>query len=360
MGTGSIFHREADDRWIAQISSGTGSKRVVVRRVARSYSEAQRLLRELRVTYTPTRSSTTVGDYLAEWLETVRRDVKASTWVTYEIAVRRHIVPAIGDVAIGDLTHDHVERMTRALTGSPKGIRNALSVLSGALTEARRRKLVTENVADLVKRPRLVRKRRSALTDADVAKLRAAVAGDRLEALYLVALAGGLRMAEILGLLWSDWDGESVTVQRALTRIDGVYDFAEPKTESSVRTVPLPEYVNDALRRHHAAQTQERLAAGPGTEEGLIFTAPTGRPISGGWLSHRWSKIAERCGVQVTFHGLRHQHISELVHDGFDPKSIADRVGHARIATTMEVYAHVGPASGKRIAEHLQRKVSAG
>lgn len=357
MGTGSIFPRKADGRWIAQVSEGSGKARVVRRKVGRSHSEAKRLLSALIAEHGVLTSTMTLGEYLASWLVTVRRDVKASTWQTYEIAVRRQIVPAIGYVQIGRLTHDHVERMVRGLAMTPKGIRNVLSVLSGALTEADRKGLVTRNVAALVRRPRVERQEIAALTVADVRTILATVKGDRLEALYVLALASGLRQAEILGLRWQDWQDGRVRVVHALERIDGRYRLVEPKTRRSRRTVTLPAFANDALARHHAAQLVERLQAGPGTEEGLIFVAPTGRPINGGWLSHRWAKIADLAGIDVTFHGLRHGQTSLLVALGVHPRVIAERLGHASSLVSMDVYAHVSAESDREAARLLQEAI---
>jgi len=357
MRTGSIFCRKADRRWVAQVSEGTGKARVVRRKVGRSYSEAKRLLAALMAEHGVLMSTMTLGEYLASWLVTVRRDVNPSTWETYEIAVRRQIVPALGHVQLGRLTHDHVERMVRGLTMTPKGIRNVLSVLSGALTDADRKGLVTRNVAALVRRPKLDRAEVAALSVADVRAILATVRGDRLEALYVVALASGLRQAEILGLFWSDWQDGALRVQRTLDRVDGRYGFGEPKTRRSRRTVTLPAFANDALTRHHASQLAERLAAGPGTEEGLIFTAPTGRPVNGGWLSHRWATLADRASVDVTFHQLRHGQTSLLVALGVHPRVIAERLGHASATISMDLYAHLAADSDREAARLLQEAI---
>jgi integrase len=354
---GALYFSKARQRWISEVSEGSPPNRIVRRKVARTKGEAELNLRSLRAEYARPTSTMTVGEYLASWLRTVERDVKASTWQTYEIAVRRQIEPAIGHVRLGDLAHDHVERMVRALRMSPKGIRNVLSVLSGALTDAERQGLVRGNAAAIVRRPRVTRKEPVALSLPEIRRILETVRGDRLEALYVVALASGLRQAELLGLRWEDWDRDTLAVRFALERSQGRYSLVEPKTRRSRRTVVLPAFANAALARHRAAQLAERLAAGEETEDGLIFVAPTGRPINGGWLSHRWSAIAKRAGVDISFHGLRHQQASLLVALGVHPRVIAERLGHATSAVTMDVYAHTTQASDREVARLLEEAI---
>ena len=83
--------------------------------------------------------------------------------------------------------------------------------------------------------------------------------GDRLEALYAVALALGLRQGELLGLSWRDVDfgAGTLTVRRSLQRIDGEVRLVEPKTETSRRTLSLPPSVATALRAHRDRQAFE-------------------------------------------------------------------------------------------------------
>lgn len=367
MGTGSIFRRRADNRWIAQVSQGSGKDRVVRRRVARTKREAGEQLADLRAELGVTSPRMTTGEYLRSWLVTAGRSVKPSTLRTYEIAVRLQLVPELGAIRLSRLTPAHVEAMVRKLdaTHSAKAVANVLAVLARALTVAERQGLVRRNVARLVDPPRIERAEIAALRPEDVKAILAAVAGDpaadppvppdRLQALYVLALATGMRQAELLGLRWEDVDLDAATlrVAYALERSGGEYRMVEPKTRRSRRTLALPAFAVDALREHRVRQLAERLAAGGATTEGLVFVAPTGRPLSGGWLSHRWAKIAESAGVAVTFHGLRHGQASLLVALGVHPRVVSERLGHATIAMSMDRYAHVAAESDREAARLL-------
>ena len=107
--------------------------------------------------------------------------------------------------------------------------------------------------------------------------------------------------------------------------------------------------------QHRKAQAAERLQAGKPTEDGLIFVSPEGRPINRSWLGHEWARIADRAGVDVTFHGLRHGQASLLVALGVQPKVISERLGHSTIAMTMDRYAHVTKEADRDAARQLDK-----
>ena len=108
--------------------------------------------------------------------------------------------------------------------------------------------------------------------------------GNRLEALYVLAVTTGMRRGELLGLKWSDVDLEygRLSIRRALTRADnGKYiALTEPKTKGSRRTVKLTQRAVEALTSHLERQLDEIGAAGDlYGDDGLVFTTEAGTPI---------------------------------------------------------------------------------
>lgn len=362
-GSGSVFQRKGDGRWVAQLTSGPRGQQTARRKVAPTQRAARELLQQMiEEEGRGADPAMLAGDYLKTWLVTASRSVRPNTMIGYEIAVRRQLIPAIGNVPLRELTPFHVEKMVRDLSRqlSPKTTANVLAVLSRALTIAERQGLVSRNVARLVDPPRVIRHEISALALADVDAIRKAIAGDRLEALYLLALATGLRQGELLGLRWADWDKETQTIRvsYSLQRIDGEYRLVEPKTMRSRRTVVLPEFATAALVKHRSAQLLERLAAGTETEDGLVFVSPEGRPLNRSWVSHEFARIADRAGVDVTFHGLRHGQASLLVALGVHPRVIQERLGHSTVTMTMDRYAHVARESDREAAQLLDKALA--
>src|SRR5450759_2440307 len=205
----------------------------------------------------------TVGAFLESWLtEIARVTVRPRTYVSYRYVVRFHLAPGLGGIPLASLSPADVQAFlnVKAASGlSPRTVGYLRGVLRGALGHAERTDLITRNVARLARPPRIPRRRVSPLTVEQVRTFVAAITGDRLEALYLVALGVGLRQGEILGLRWSDVDleGGTLTVRYALARIEGHLALVEPKSATSRRVVPLPAFVRDALVDHRHRQALE-------------------------------------------------------------------------------------------------------
>ena len=88
------------------------------------------------------------------------------------------------------------------------------------------------------------------------------VKGDRLEALYVLAITTGMRQGELLGLKWEDVDFEAGTLQvrRTLsTHVGRGFSFSPPKTAKGRRSIKLPELATSSLKKHRKAQLEERM-----------------------------------------------------------------------------------------------------
>ena len=245
-GEGSIYKRK-DDRWTAAISVEGGRRRYVYGKTRAEAATKLRDAQQARANGLPMPDGrVTVGEFLRTWLSDIASArVRPRTWRGYEQIARLHLAPALGRVRLAKLTPRHVERMMKeglAARRSPRAVAHDRAVLRAALNAAMRWGLVGRNVAMLTDPPRVPAAEPRALTRADAQRILVAVEGDRLEALFTVALAVGLRQSEALGLRWSDIDlqGGRLSVSRVLQRYDGEFHLDEPKTKRSRRTVALP------------------------------------------------------------------------------------------------------------------------
>jgi len=135
--------------------------------------------------------------------------------------------------------------------------------------------------------------------------------GDRLEALYVLAVTCGMRLGELLALRWGDLDLENgyLMVQRTLRFSKGTWSYTEPKTAHGRRKIILTSVACEALRRHRAHQATERLALGPiWTNTELVFTDEVGQPLRGITVYRdRFVPLCKRADVPtIRFHDLRH------------------------------------------------------
>jgi integrase len=207
-----------------------------------------------------------------------------------------------------------------------------------------------------VKAPQALKKEVKLMTPTEVKALLSGASGDRLEALYVVAVHTGLRQGELLGLKWGDVNLEAGTlsVQRSLAT-DGT--FNPPKRNKSRRTVKLTAQAAEALTSHKAAQNEERLKLGSLWEDhDLVFPNGLGKPMDADNLYHRGFKpLLKRVGLSgFTFHSLRHTCATLLLSKNVNPKIVQEMLGHATISQTMDTYSHVMPGMGNVAATALE------
>jgi len=187
--------------------------------------------------------------------------------------------------------------------------------------------------------------------------------GQRLEALYVLAITTGMRHGELLGLRWRDidLDAGAVRVQSSLQRVRGGFELSEPKTAHSRRQVVLGDSAVAALRRWRLRQAEERLAAGSAAwqDSGLVFTNPLGENALG-VLRTSFPALLERAGVpRVRFHDLRHSAATLMLGQGIHPKIVSEMLGHSTVAITLDLYSHTTPTMQQEAAASMNRLLQA-
>lgn len=353
-GEGTITKR-ADGRWEAKVDVGLDERGQRRRRsvYAKSRREVQeKLAAALHAQDVGTLADPrgeTVGAFLTRWVADV--PVRETTRIHYRRNVDLHIAPALGRVPLAKLTAEHVNDLIQAkLRGglSPRSVHHMRAVLRNGLGRAVKWGLVARNVAELADPPRVPEYEARFLTVAEARALLEAARGDRLEALYTVALSLGLREGEALGLQWSDIDLEARTlhVTHALQRLPGHgLQLVEPKTKSSRRALTLPDVVIRQLRAHRARQLQERFGAGAAwVDRDLVFTTYEGRPLAATHvLAGSFRRVREAAGIgPMRFHDLRHSAATLLLAQGVPQRVVMEQLGHSTLAMTQK-YTHVLP-----------------
>lgn len=351
---GSIYRRKSDGRWVGSVSLGmVDGKRQRKTVYGSTQTEVRKKLTEIQSRLDrgiPVRtSSPTVAQYLDSWLESVEKQGRRpKTIQNYRQAIENHLKPALGRHRLEKLTQHHVQMMlddmqSQGLELSSIGFYR--NVLRAALGRAIKLDLVSRNVATLVDLPTPKKVARVTLSADGASALLEAVRGDRLEALYMVAVLLGLRQGETLGLQWQDIDLDAGTLQvrQQLVRVDGFVTFGPPKSDSGQRVIPIPDLVVDALRRHRTRQLEERLVAGGRWQEQwqLVFCTETGSPISPDHLRKHFRQTLDRAGLPaMRWHDLRHSTASILASWGIHPKVVQAILGHADASLTIERYTH--------------------
>ena len=350
---GSIYKRK-DGRWAAVMDLGwQDGKRIRKTFYSKTRGEVSnrlgKAIEEHKNALPITSERLTTGQFLDTWLaDTVKAAVRPRTFQSYAEIVRVHLRPGLGRIPLAKMTPEDVEKLiNRKLASglSPRRVQYIHAVLRRALGVAETRGKVARNIAKLVDAPTVVQAEISPFDPEEARAFIRAIEGERLEALYTLAIATGMRQAEILGLAWTDidLDAAQLTVRTTLQRIDGEYRFLEPKTARSRRTLALPEIVVGALRVHWGCQIGEMLQSGTKWKEsGLVFTGPTGGPLSDRVVRDRFYRILEIAGLRrQRFHDLRHSYASLMISQGVPSREVMEALGHSTIVMTLNRYAHI-------------------
>jgi integrase len=310
-----------------------------------------------------------LGEYLDRWLsDSVSDTVKATTFERYEQITRLHLKPALGRVKLKALTPAHVRGLYREKLEaglSARTVRYIHTTLHKALKQAVMDGLIPRNATESVKPPQPSREEMCPLTP-EQAKLLLKVAhetGDRLEALYVLAIHTGLRQGELLGLKWDDVDLEdgSLQVRRTLTITKNGPLFTSPKTTGSRRSVKLTSHAIEAVRHHLERQLGEIDRVGSlWSENGLMFASEMGESLNRHNLTRRSFKpLLKRAGLpQIRFHDLRHTCATLLLTRNVNPKIVSEMLGHSSIAITLDTYSHVLPNMRDQAAAAMEEALS--
>ena len=162
---------------------------------------------------------------------------------------------------------------------------------------------------------------------------------------FAVALTTGMRPSEYLALKWQDidWDRGTVSVVRTLERSAGGWRFAETKRARSRRIIKFQDWVLETLKNLQAITTRRSGSSRPDNSE-LVFTSPAGRPIYSDKLAKRFKAILGQNGLpMIRLYDLRHTAATLALSAGVPPKVVAEQLGHASAAFTLDVYSHLLP-----------------
>lgn len=363
-GEGSIYQTKKGV-WRGAVSLPDGKRRYFQGRTRKEVAgQVARALVDLQNGVLLPPDKQTFGQFLTRWLEDVAKpSVRYSTYRSYEQLVRVHILPdAIAKKPIARLTPQDIQGFLnrKMKTGlSTRSVQYLHAIARRALEIALRWGVVARNIAKLVEPPRVKRQEVKPLSPEQAKAFLEAARGDRLYALYVVALSLGLRQGELFGIRWENVDLDKGTLQvvAAIQRVGGRPQFVEPKSEKSRRTIALPRFVTETLREHKVRQLEERLVAGSRWQDwGLVFTSTTGTPLEGSNLLKSFKLILRRVGLpDMRFHDLRHSCASLLLAQGLSPRVIMETLGHSQISLTMNTYAHVMPALQREAADAMDR-----
>ena len=243
---------------------------------------------------------------------------------------------------------------------SNKTIRHHHRLISVMLNTAVQWQLIMNNPAQRVKAPKVQNKEAKYLDEKQSAKLISLLekAPVQNRMMIMLLLYSGLRRGELLGLEWKDLDfGKNlISIKRTSQYLPGNGIFTkETKTESSVRTIKLPEQVFLLLKEYKRWQAEKQIHMGDRwTQSDRLFTTDEGKPVHPDSISGWFRKFIAKTDLpQISIHSLRHTNITLLLSAGVPLRTVSYRAGHAQTTTTANIYAHAIQSADEMAAQAL-------
>lgn len=364
-GEGSITYREDRKLWCARVSLGIGSDGKRRRKAVYGESKVEvqdklrKVMHDAAIGAFADAEKLTLDSFLVLWLEHIKHRVCPTTYRRYEQHVNRHLKPILGSIRLNQLAPVHVVKLYTQMEhdGDSASERYKVgTVLRMVLKHACRLGLLKYNPAADVSRPKVSKREITPLSPEQVPEFLEAASIDRYYALYVLAVDSGMRQGELFGLHWPevDFDNGAVTVLRSLEEIAGRHRIKEVKTKHSRRRIKLTPTTMSILNYHRQAM----LAEGRDVKSGPVFV-----DTDGGWLRksnmqrRSFDRILARAGLPDTirFHDLRHSCATLLLSSGENIKVVSERLGHASVQITLDVYAHVLPGMQDGAVERMTK-----
>jgi integrase len=367
---GSVFKRNG--KWAFRVDGGfnpqTGRRRQISRQGFDTKKDAQlalaKVVEAVDKNAVVARSTVRLGEYLDEWLANQRNHLRVTTLRSYEIAIQR-INRRIGRLRLQALTPMQVEMFYNDLLAegsssgkplAPKTVKNTHVVLRKALSDAERLGLVPRNVASAARAPTAHRPEFDTWSSDDLKAFFESIKNNRMRAAFVVLATTGMRRGELLGLRWRDvdLDAAQLSIVQSLTTVRWKPVVTPTKTQRSRRTIYLDTFTVDALRAHRKRQKEDQLAAGAAwdSSQDLVFRDEVGGLVHPDAFSREFLILVREAGLtRIRLHDLRHTYATLALKTGVHPKVVSERLGHATVGITLDLYSHVTPGIARDAAQ---------
>lgn len=301
----------------------------------------------------PRLGRTPLSEYAPVWMNS--RLHKPATVETYEGHLRNHIAPAFGHLGLAAIRPTTVQQWVKDLQGvkglKPRTIETIYIIFASVMRGAVRDGYIRKTPCIDIRLPEISKTLVCLLTPAEVLALANALP-QRYRVLVLLGAGAGLRQGEAFGLALDRIDSTTgmITVNQQVVVIDRRPILAPPKTSASLRDVPMPDFLHNAIDDH-----AERFALGP---DAVLCRTGRGTLLRRDYFNSKvWKPALKKSGlsIDVTFHDLRHTFASTALAEGVPISEVSRWLGHKSITTTVDLYGHLVPEASGRARDALDK-----
>ena len=288
-------------------------------------------------------------EVLFKWLEIKKLEIRGSSAQNYLQCINNWIIPILGNIPIDNITKNDLQNFI--IDFAKKHRRNTVinisKPLSGSFKWAEENGFINVNPWKNIKIPKdYSEKEILVFSQEEIEKVLKSCSGYKRD-MIILGYRTGMRIGEILALRWKDvnFDEGFLTVRRTLSGYsNNKSELTEPKTKKSRRRIDLDKATLEMLKNRSTGKGE------------YVFSKKDGSLYSR--QSVNLPMICQKAGIEPrSFHSLRHTHATVLLSSGVNPKIVQERLGHAKISTTLDTYSHLVPGMQK-IAVDVFDKIS--
>lgn len=311
-------------------------------------------------------------DWYETWKKIVQVRITRATLENYEMIIDAHIIPRFGEYPLDTINHIEIrEWLNNKFTTdglSARTVNYIHTLFKTMLKQAVEDDILTRNPMDKVRKVKAANKREKIIINAaQFEKLLPHVERDDIRRLLHVAIRTGLRREEILGLRWQDinYNNLTLSVNQTVLRLDNQPMIVNnTKTETSVRTIGISEYLVDVFKQQRKYVMQCKQINSRFLDRDLVFSDTDGAPYNPDYLTKTVIRAGKNAGLPkgFSYYSLRHTHATILLESGITIKAIQNRMGHKTFATTagyLHVTAQASQACVDKMEDFLTKKESA-
>ena len=317
------------------------------------------------------RSKTTLAQFLDRWESWAATQVSGKTLERYSELLRHHVRPHLGAAQIQKLRPVNFAELYGMLQGlkpigsglAPRTVGHFHRLMHRIMSHAVKWEVIASNPVSAADPPRVERTEIQILDSGQIKAVLETLRGHVLYPVVVIALATGARRGELVALRWGDCDLENgkLNIERSYEQTNQGLALKAPKTKAGRRIITVPQSIAAELKKHWLQQQEQRLAFGLGKSgaDDLVFARPGGVPWPPDALTGDWARTVRVLKLpKVTFHALRHTHVSQLIAAGLDVVTVSRRIGHSNPNVTLGIYAHLFGNTDERAAEIVEQAMT--
>lgn len=292
-----------------------------------------------------------LSEVVDEWEEMKEKQIRYQTWYRYRSLIARFVNFYDSNKYIKELTIQDVEMLLGDMAFqqfTTKTIKDEFSIIKMIIRFAYKKGYISNDISNYISLPQgKPSTKRNALSESDIAKIKATKDSPLFNRMALFLLYTGLRKGELLALTYGDIDYNNniISVNKELEYHGNIPVVAPPKTSNAVRSVPLPKIVKDII------------PVGKHKKTDIIFPQ-NDKYMTKSYFRRQWTYMCKELGISFTAHQLRHTYCSMLVRWNVNEKLAQSIMGHADISTTYNIYAHIFKSNLNEVTKHIDNSLT--